>query len=97
MLQMALIVYPGGYCGIGYLSSGQSTAFTVTSASCATGYYSLYVFGDSHQIVTAVVIKTDRSALHATAALLLLGCLQTLAVFREGFWLMMAKWAFGHR
>lgn len=37
---VALIRGSGEYCGIGWLNSGANTAFTVTSQSCATGYYS---------------------------------------------------------
>lgn len=38
--EVALIIENTQYCGLGYLNSTASTAFTVTHRSCATGYYS---------------------------------------------------------
>jgi len=37
---VALLIDDGQYCGLGYLNSSATSAFTVTSWNCATGYYS---------------------------------------------------------
>jgi hypothetical protein len=37
---VALLIDDNQYCGLGYLNSSASTAFTVTNWNCATGYYS---------------------------------------------------------
>jgi hypothetical protein len=38
--EVALIIEDSQYCGLGYLDSSASSAFTVTHRTCATGYYS---------------------------------------------------------
>ena len=41
---VAMIVGRGQYCGVGYMGPSIGSMYSVSSYSCATGYYLLYVW-----------------------------------------------------